>query len=60
MDVVADDDTVGRRIHLLIGNDNYFSFMRNNNIKIQESLYLIDSDFGWIVTGNMSQSIDPL
>lgn len=40
---------------MLFGNDSYFSFMRNNNIEINECLYLTDSDFGLIVTGNTTQ-----
>ncbi|XP_073951889.1 uncharacterized protein [Choristoneura fumiferana] len=55
-DVMADDKSVGEGIDLLIGNDYYISFMRNRNVKIQDYLFLIDTDFGWVLTGSADVS----
>ncbi|XP_073959385.1 uncharacterized protein [Choristoneura fumiferana] len=53
VDLHADDDSVGEKIDLLIGNDFYCSFMRNDKIEISNNLYLIDTDFGYILSGNV-------
>lgn len=55
LDVVADDKTNGENVDLLIGNDYYFSFMRNKIIKLEEQIYLVDSDLGWLISGNVKQ-----
>ncbi|XP_063530100.1 uncharacterized protein LOC134741297 [Cydia strobilella] len=51
IDITADDESVGQRVDLLIGNDLYFSFLRKDLLKIKDDLYLIDSDFGWLTGG---------
>lgn len=51
IDVAADDNSMGEGIDILIGNDYYFSFIQTGRICLQENLYLIDSDFGWLVSG---------
>lgn len=52
IDILADDDSAGEKIDLLIGNDQYFTFIRNEYINFQDHLYLIDTDFGWVVSGS--------
>lgn len=53
VDILADDDSVGEDIDLLIGNDLYFSFIKDQAIKIQDHLYLVNTDFGWICSGGI-------
>lgn len=53
IDIMADDDSTGESIDLLIGNDLYFSFLRTKRLKLQNHAYLVDTDFGWIVSGNV-------
>ncbi|XP_073956197.1 uncharacterized protein [Choristoneura fumiferana] len=55
LDVIADDDSNGEIIDLLIGNDLYFSFLRNDIIKMDEKMYLVDSDLGWLISGSSLQ-----
>ncbi|KAL1463796.1 hypothetical protein WDU94_015508 [Cyamophila willieti] len=38
---------------ILIGNDYYTSFMRNNTIQVNEHLYLLDSIFGYLLSGKV-------
>uniref|UniRef100_A0A8D9ACD9 Integrase catalytic domain-containing protein n=1 Tax=Cacopsylla melanoneura TaxID=428564 RepID=A0A8D9ACD9_9HEMI len=38
---------------LLIGNDYYTSLMRNNTIQVNEHLYLLDSVFGYLLSGKV-------
>lgn len=52
IDVSADDYSLGNIIDVLIGNDYYFSFFKKENIKIGKNLYLLNTDFGWVITGN--------
>lgn len=42
VDIFADDKSQGDSIDLLIGNELYFSFLRNQYTRINEQLYLID------------------
>lgn len=58
IDIPADDDSLGERIDLLIGNDYYFSFLKNQSIEIQENLHLINTDLGWIVSGQLLETKD--
>ncbi|XP_073965583.1 uncharacterized protein [Choristoneura fumiferana] len=53
VDIIADDDNLGESIDLLIGNDYYFSFIHNETVRLDENLYVINTDFGWIVSGNL-------
>lgn len=48
---MADDDSTGQEIDLLIGNDYYFSFIRDEKIQLDENLYIINTDFGWMPSG---------
>ncbi|XP_063543760.1 uncharacterized protein LOC134752112 isoform X2 [Cydia strobilella] len=52
VDIPADSYSNGQSINMLIGNDYYFSFIRNNKIQIDTDLYLVDTDFGWIMSGH--------
>lgn len=58
LDVIADDSTAGERIDLLIGNDYFQSFMRTEVIKIKDYLFLVDTEFGWIITGKIDNTND--
>lgn len=55
VDILADDDSVGEVVDLLIGNDYYFSFIRTERVQVQENIYLVNSDFGWLISGHISQ-----
>ncbi|XP_063389850.1 uncharacterized protein LOC134675515 [Cydia fagiglandana] len=57
VDVIADDDSLGDKVNVLIGNNYYFSFIRGNRRHIGENLYLIDTDFGWMLTGSTDGNI---
>ncbi|XP_073944857.1 uncharacterized protein [Choristoneura fumiferana] len=54
VDVIADDDTAGETVDLLIGNDCYSAILRDNKVQIAENLYLLDTDFGWVLSGNIT------
>ncbi|XP_047993588.1 uncharacterized protein LOC125232021 [Leguminivora glycinivorella] len=49
--ILADDNSLSDRIDILIGNDYYYSFMNTKKIELQENLYLVESEFGWILSG---------
>ncbi|XP_063369415.1 uncharacterized protein LOC134657457 [Cydia amplana] len=52
---MADSGSQGSEvINVLIGNDYYFSFIRNSIIQIDSDLYLVDTDFGWVISGRLS------
>ncbi|KOB74259.1 putative Gag protein [Operophtera brumata] len=55
VDIPADDDSIGENIDVLVGNDLYCSFLRDNRIKINANLYLVDTDFGWVLSGYTTQ-----
>lgn len=55
VDVLADDLTCGLGIDLLVGNDFYCSFLREDKVKLDTNLYLIDTQLGWILSGNLLQ-----
>jgi hypothetical protein len=38
-------------VDLLLGNDYYFDIVSGNKIQISPGLYLIDTKFGWILSG---------
>lgn len=56
IDISADDARFGEKIDLLIGNDYYYSLLRNESHKIRENLHLINTDLGWIVSGQIEDS----
>ncbi|XP_048000284.1 uncharacterized protein LOC125237334 [Leguminivora glycinivorella] len=49
--VLADDGSLEDRIDILIGNDYYQSIMLPERVEIKENLYLVNSMFGWILSG---------
>ncbi|XP_059056091.1 uncharacterized protein LOC131849970 [Achroia grisella] len=54
--ILADDNSLGDNIDLLIGNDYYFTFIDGEKRKVTQDLYLINSAFGWIFSGRYSTS----
>lgn len=58
IDIPADDDSLGEKIDLLIGNDYYFSFMKGQSIEMQENLHLINTELGWIISGQSVEGND--
>lgn len=48
------DNSSSDQIDILIGNDYYYSFMKTKKIQIRENLYLVDSKFGWVLSGIMN------
>ncbi|XP_045782904.1 uncharacterized protein LOC123879305 [Maniola jurtina] len=48
---LADDGSLTDQVDILIGNDYYYSFLHSEKIRISEDLYLVDSEFGWILSG---------
>lgn len=53
---MADDNSEGNRIDLLIGNDYYYSFVHSEKVQLHDDLYIVNSDFGWIVAGRYETS----
>ncbi|XP_048002611.1 uncharacterized protein LOC125239152 [Leguminivora glycinivorella] len=52
--MMADSGSQGsKEINMLIGNDYYFSFIRKNMIQLDDNLFLIDTDFGWVISGRL-------
>lgn len=49
--ILADDGSLSDQVDILIGNDFYFSLIGEEKRKLKENLYLIESDFGWILSG---------
>ncbi len=47
-------ETKSHNIDILLGADYYCHFMKSRKKKIHDNLYLLDSEFGWIVTGQVS------
>lgn len=54
VDILADDDTVGETVHLLIGNDFYSSILRGDKIQVSANCYLLNTDLGWVLSGNLT------
>lgn len=48
---LSDDGSLGDQIDILIGNDYYQSLMLSEKVKIKENLYIVDSVFGWTLSG---------
>ncbi|KAL1454619.1 hypothetical protein WDU94_010835 [Cyamophila willieti] len=42
---------------ILVGNDYYMTFMTNNNIQVNEHLYLIGSVFGFLLSGKVQCNV---
>lgn len=53
---LADDGSHHDQVDILIGNDYYFSVISEQKIKLRENLYMVQSDFGWILSGKMDSS----
>lgn len=49
--IMADDGSRRDQVDMLIGNDYCNSLISNEKIELQNGLFLIDSDFGWILSG---------
>lgn len=61
--ILADDGSRNDEIDILLGNDYYFSFITNEKIQLDTNLFLVNSDFGWIWSGQCSvdtKDKDPL
>lgn len=57
VDIFADSGSMdSQTIDMLIGNDYYSSFIRNRTIQLDYDLFLIDTDFGWVVSGHQQES----
>ncbi|XP_063538069.1 uncharacterized protein LOC134747373 [Cydia strobilella] len=55
VDVVADDGSAREEPQLLIGGDYCYSFYRKEMLLLKEHLYLINTDFGWMIAGKVQQ-----
>ncbi|XP_063549129.1 uncharacterized protein LOC134756230 [Cydia strobilella] len=49
--ILSDDGSLEDQVDILIGNDYYQSLMLSEKIEIKENLYLVNSVFGWILSG---------
>lgn len=50
------NDGSSAEIDVLIGNDYYYNVMKEDKIQINEILFLVNSEFGWIVSGKLDLS----
>ncbi|XP_063379405.1 uncharacterized protein LOC134666184 [Cydia fagiglandana] len=49
--ILSDDGSLEDQVDILIGNDYYQSLMLSEKIEIKENLYLVNSVFGWMLSG---------
>lgn len=49
--LLADDGSLSDRVDILIGNDYFYTFMSTEKVELRENLYLVNSEFGWILSG---------
>ncbi|XP_063380261.1 uncharacterized protein LOC134666885 [Cydia fagiglandana] len=49
--ILSDDGSLEDQVDILIGNDHYQSLMLSEKIEIKENLYLVNSVFGWMLSG---------
>lgn len=56
--VMADDGSLSDQVDILIGNDYYYALMSTEKIRLKENLYLINSEFGWILSGRTEEVRD--
>ncbi|XP_049870496.1 uncharacterized protein LOC126369938 [Pectinophora gossypiella] len=54
---LADDGSLSDRIDILLGNDYYFTIISTKKMCIKEGLYLVDSEFGWILSGKIPNKL---
>ncbi|XP_063631833.1 uncharacterized protein LOC134803058 [Cydia splendana] len=54
VDIVADDDTVGEVVDVLIGNDYFGAILTGRKIQVSEDFWLLDTDFGWVPSGKLA------
>ncbi|KAJ0172534.1 hypothetical protein K1T71_011673 [Dendrolimus kikuchii] len=54
----ADDGSLGTQIDLHIGNDYYCLFIEDKIIHIKENLYIIDTEFEWVCSGQLKSSTE--
>ncbi|XP_049887000.1 uncharacterized protein LOC126381584 [Pectinophora gossypiella] len=52
---LADDGSLDDVVDILLGNDYYFSIMSMEKIKVGDNLYLVQSEFGWILSGKIDK-----
>ncbi|XP_048001236.1 uncharacterized protein LOC125238008 isoform X2 [Leguminivora glycinivorella] len=55
VDVIADDGSASEEPQILIGGDYCYSFLRKEMFLLKDHLYLINSDFGWMIAGKVRQ-----
>ncbi|KAI5637128.1 putative peptidase (DUF1758) domain-containing protein [Phthorimaea operculella] len=48
---LADDGSLMNQVDMLIGNDYFDKIMSTKKIEIQENVFLIESQLGWILSG---------
>lgn len=53
---MSDNKSLSENIDILHGNDYYHSFMKNKCIKITEQLFVIETEFWWILSGIMAEA----
>lgn len=49
--VLADDGSLSDKVDILLGNDYYFTVILMNKVCIGQDLYLVESEFGWLLSG---------
>lgn len=49
--IFADDGSRNDQVDILLGNDYYYSFMSHVKVEVNEDLFLVKTDFGWIWSG---------
>ncbi|XP_045777259.1 uncharacterized protein LOC123875465 [Maniola jurtina] len=54
--ILADNGTLSDRVDILLGNDYYYTIMSTKKVRIAEDLYLIESEFGWMLSGKISEN----
>ena len=51
-------ETQNVSVDVLIGNDYYWDLVESSKIQVSPGLYLIDSKFGWLLSGRMKSDQD--
>ncbi len=60
-EILADDGSLSDQVDILIGNDYYHTFMSTGKKEISENLFLVESEFGWILSGRLdTKPVDTL
>lgn len=53
--IIADDNSLGGQVDILVGNDYFFSLINEHKVEIKSNLYLVDTFFGWMWSGQCNQ-----